>query len=113
MALTRMIEVEMTDTENLNLPARLPRIMSETARLNFTMASDLLTGCLLRTLAATKPAGDFLELGTGTGLATAWLLDGMDEQSRLISVEIDEVVLNVAKEFLGDDPRAGFFQADG
>jgi predicted O-methyltransferase YrrM len=103
----------MNDTENIKLPSRLPQLMSETAHINFTMASDLLTGCLLRTLAATKPAGAFLELGTGTGIATAWLLDGMDERSHLISVEIDEVVLKVAKEFLGDDPRAGFFQADG
>lgn len=103
----------MNDTENVKLPLRLPQIISETTRLNFTKASDLLTGCLLRTLAATKPAGDFLELGTGTGVATAWLLDGMDERSRLISVEIDKAVLDVAKEFLGDDPRTGFFQADG
>src|SRR5215475_2756374 len=92
----------MNDTENIKLPPRLPQIMSETARLNFTMASDTLTGCLLRTLAATKPAGDFLELGTGTGVATAWLL-----------VEMDEAVLAVAKEFLGDDPRTDFFLADG
>jgi predicted O-methyltransferase YrrM len=103
----------MNDGANIKLPQRLPQIMSETARLNFTMASDLLTGCLLRTLAATKPAGDFLELGTGTGLAAAWLLDGMDERSRLISVEIDESVLAVAKKFLGDDRRADFFYADG
>ena len=103
----------MNDTENIKLPPRLPQIMSETARLNFTMASDTLTGCLLRTLAATKPAGDFLELGTGTGMATAWLLDGMDERSRLISVEMDEAVLAVAKEFLGEDPRTDFFLADG
>src|SRR5215467_2253583 len=103
----------MNDTANIKLPPRLPQIMSETASLNFTMASDLLTGCLLRTLAATKPAGDFLELGTGTGVATAWLLDGMDERSRLISVEMDEAVLAVAKEFLGDDPRTDFFHADG
>jgi len=108
-----MIEVEMTDTENLNLPARLPRIMSETARLNFTMASDLLTGCLLRTLAAAKPAGKLLELGTGTGVATAWMLNGMDAEARLVSVEIDEANLEVAKERLGDDLRVTFIHADG
>jgi predicted O-methyltransferase YrrM len=103
----------MNDIENIKLPPRLLEIMLETKRLNFTMASDLLTGCLLRTLAATKPAGDFLEMGTGAGAATAWLLDGMDERSRLISVENDEAVLAVAKKFLGDDRRAGFFHADG
>ena len=103
----------MNDTENIKLPSRLPQLMSETARLNFTMASDLLTGCLLRTLAATKPVGAFLELGAGTGLATAWMLDGMDDESRLVSVEIDEANLAVAKEFLGDDHRATFIHADG
>jgi predicted O-methyltransferase YrrM len=103
----------MNDAENLKLPPRLGQIISETTRLKFTMASDPLIGCLLRTLAATKPAGDFLELGTGTGVATAWLLDGMDQRSRLVSVEKDEAVLAVAKKFLGDDRRAGFFHADG
>jgi predicted O-methyltransferase YrrM len=90
----------MNDTENIKLPPRLPQLMLETRRLSFTMASDLLTGCLLRTLAATKPAGAFLELGTGTGVATAWMLDGMDAEARLVSIEIDEANLAVAKEFL-------------
>jgi hypothetical protein len=46
------------------------------------------TGLFLRTLAASKPAGRFLELGTGTGVATAWLLDGMDHASRSCSMPI-------------------------
>ena len=103
----------MNDTENIKLPPRLPQIMSETARLNFTMASDLLTGCLLRALAATKTAGKLLELGTGTGVATAWILDGMDAEARLVSVEIDETVLEVAKKCLGDDLRVTFIHVDG
>ncbi|HKE05049.1 MAG TPA: methyltransferase domain-containing protein, partial [Blastocatellia bacterium] len=103
----------MNDAENIKLPTRLPQLMSDTSRLNFTMASDLLTGCLLRTLAATKPAGKLLELGTGTGVATAWMLDGMDAASRLVSVEIDEANLEVAKELLGDDLRVTFIHADG
>jgi predicted O-methyltransferase YrrM len=103
----------MKDTGNIKLPLRLPQLMSESARLNFTMTSDLLTGCLLRTLTATKPAGKLLELGGGTGVATSWMLDGMDETSRLVSVEIDEVNLEVAKLFLGADLRVMFVHADG
>jgi predicted O-methyltransferase YrrM len=103
----------MNDTENIKLPPRLPQIMSETARLNFTMASDLLTGCLLRALSATKTAGKLLELGTGTGVATAWILDGMDTEARLVSIEIDEANLEVAKKSLGDDLRVSFIHADG
>jgi predicted O-methyltransferase YrrM len=103
----------MNDTENIKLPTRLPQIISETARLRFTMASDPLTGCLLRALSATKPAGNLLELGAGTGMATAWMLDGMDAEARLVSVEIDEAVLEVAKKCLGDDLRVTFVYADG
>lgn len=69
------------------------------------MASEPLVGGLLRTLAASKPGGHFLELGTGTGIATAWLLDGMDASSSLISVDIDSALQHVARESMGTDGR--------
>jgi predicted O-methyltransferase YrrM len=53
------------------------------------MASEPLVGALLRTLVASKPAGRFLELGTGTGVATTWMLDGMDPASALTTVDTD------------------------
>jgi hypothetical protein len=52
-------------------------------------------------------------LELGTGLATAWLLDGMDRASRLISIETDEAVLAIAREALGADDCVSFVQADG
>ena len=52
-----------------------------TETLKFNMASDLYTGSLLKTLVASKPPADFFELGTGTGLATSWILTGMDKKS--------------------------------
>jgi predicted O-methyltransferase YrrM len=60
---------------------------------------------MLRALAASKPGGHFLELGTGTGVATAWLLEGMDERSTLICVDNDGAVQAVASDFLGADHR--------
>jgi hypothetical protein len=69
------------------------------------MASEPLTGALLRTLAASRPGGRLLELGTGTGLATAWLLDGMGHGSTLTSVDNDSLVQAVPLKRLGDDPR--------
>jgi predicted O-methyltransferase YrrM len=106
------------DGTNLGTPsARPPRslaeIAGETKAMGFTMASDEATGSLLRTLAATKPAGAFLELGTGTGLATAWLLAGMDSRSTLLSVDNDEAVVSVARRHLGHDPRVTFVVDDG
>lgn len=76
------------------------------------MASDHATGSLLRTLAASRPGGRFLELGTGTGLASAWLLAGMDAGSRLVTVETEAPVLAVARHHLGSDGRVTFVEGD-
>ena len=46
----------------------------------------------LAALAASKPGGRLLELGTGTGIGTAWLLSGMDGDARLDTVDVDEQV---------------------
>ena len=69
------------------------------------MGSEPKTGSLLRALAASKPKGNFLELGTGTGVGTAWLLAGMDPDSRLVTVDMDTEVVQIAQRHLGHDPR--------
>jgi len=76
----------MNDLNNLSEPKSIASIWADTRAAGFTMASEPLTCSLLRTLAASKPAARFLELGSGTGLSTAWLLDGMDSKSRLTTV---------------------------
>src|SRR5580658_1986633 len=95
----------MDEFAHLNPPAALPEILKRTEALAFPMPSEPRTGAMLRVLAASKPGGRLLELGTGTGLSTAWLLDGMDARARLISVDVDPTVQAVAREFLGGDSR--------
>lgn len=80
-------------------------LLDASRRIGFSMNIDALTGSLLRTLAASKPGGRFLELGTGTGLSTAWLLEGMDAASTLISIENDPACVQIARHFLGNDSR--------
>jgi predicted O-methyltransferase YrrM len=104
--------MNMREQEHLNQPAVLQRILQESDALGFRMASDLLTGSLLRTLAATKPAGKLLEIGTGTGIATSWLLEGMDQESQLITIDQDTEVVSVAKKYLGHDNRVIFQTED-
>lgn len=88
-------------------------IIEDTKSLGFDMASQQETGALLRTLAASKPGGQFLELGTGTGLSAAWLLHGMDSSSKLTSVDNDPKAQGIAISHLGNDPRIIFICADG
>ncbi|HUR41540.1 MAG TPA: class I SAM-dependent methyltransferase [Verrucomicrobiae bacterium] len=94
-------------------PPSVQAIQRETNALGFTMASEPATGAVLAVLAATKPGGRFLELGTGTGLGTAWLLAGMDANSRLDSVDTDATVVGVARRHLGADLRVTFHVVDG
>ena len=77
----------MDDRKITGIPCEYEAIKEATIELQFNMASDLYTGSLLKTLAASKPSGRFLELGAGTGLATAWIVSGMDEKSSLIAIE--------------------------
>lgn len=94
-------------------PSALDAIQRETAALGFTMASEPLTGALLRALAASKAGGRLLELGTGTGIGTSWILAGMDAAARLDTMDHDPAALEIARRHLGNDPRLTFHLEDG
>ena len=103
----------MLDGPSATIPDALDAIERETESHDFDMPSDRRTGSLLRTLAASKPDGRLLELGTGTGLSTAWLLSGMDRSARLDSIDDDPDVLRIARRHLGNDERVRFRCEDG
>ncbi len=102
----------MEDLQYIQEPPALSEILAETAKLDFTMASEPRTGALLQALAASKPAGRLLELGTGTGVATSWLLSGMDKKATLISLDVNEEFQDVARRTLDSDPRVTFITQD-
>ena len=103
----------MTEEINQSYPPTYIQIDEATRSSAFTMSSDVLTCSLLRTLASSKPNGKMLELGTGTGLSTSWILDGMDADAQLISIDNDENFLNIARQFLGADKRLTLVCTDG
>lgn len=96
----------------VNIPSQYEVIATATRQLDFNMASDLYTGSLLKTLVASKLGGRILELGTGSGLATSWIVDGMNENAVLITVENNEVLLSVAQGNLKNS-RIQFVLEDG
>lgn len=102
----------MDDTPN-RLPDTLTALRARARDAGFTMSCEERTGSLLSVLAATRPAGRILELGTGVGEGTAWLLSGMAADARLVSVELDTTVQAVAREELDADPRVTFVSGDG
>src|SRR5687767_1134071 len=103
----------MNDSEIRRMPEAIGGIVGDGNALGFTLASDPKVGSLLAALAATKPGGRLLELGTGTGHGTAWLLAGMDAGSTLDTVDTDSAVAAVARRHLGSDRRVNFHVIDG
>jgi predicted O-methyltransferase YrrM len=103
----------MEDGRIARPPAVLAAIRRDGDAIGFAMASDEKTGALLAALTASKPGGRLLEIGTGTGLGSAWLLSGMDAAARLDTVDSDAKVVAVARRHLGGDGRVTFHVADG
>ena len=64
-------------------------------------------------MAALKPGGHLLEIGTGTGVGTCWLLDGMDSEARLTTVDINPKVQASGQTHLADDRRLTILCEDG
>lgn len=94
-------------------PKIIDRLFDEAKQINFSMSCDDDTGSLLKTLCASKTEGVFLEIGTGVGVSTSWMLAGMDAKSTLDTIELDAEVQSIARKHMGFDQRATFHCIDG
>jgi predicted O-methyltransferase YrrM len=75
-----------------NLPERVREAMARAAAAGFEHSCDPGIGRVLMTLAAAvRPGGRALEIGTGMGVGTAWLVEGLATASdvELVTIESD------------------------
>ncbi len=103
----------MDQTKILDTPKVYTELWTKSKEIGFTMPSDKYMGTLLKTLVASKPAGNFLELGTGMSLSLAWIIDGMDKDSRATSIDNDAELIEIAKGFFTEESRLSVICADG
>ena len=94
-----------TEQDIQDKPQIIELIDLEANKNGFKQSSDDLSGVFLQAIVASKPAGNFLELGTGAGRATAWMLQGMDADATLTSIESDQDLIAIAQKYLGADTR--------
>ena len=103
----------MEDIITSGIPQSYCQILNKSKEIGFTMPSDLYTGSFLRTLVASKPSGNFLELGTGLGLSLSWMIEGMDDTSKVVSVDNEPKLIQIANEFFGEKENVQIICADG
>ena len=103
----------MNEANILDTPTVHSEIERKSKEIGFTMPSDVFIGTLLKTLISSKPAGRFLELGTGIGLSLSWMVDGMDVNSSLITVDNDPKLIEIAQHYFGTDTRVDIDCEDG
>lgn len=96
---------ELDQTLIFDTPELYSRLVRKSEEIGFTMPSDVYIGTILKTLIASKPQGNFLELGTGIGLSLSWMIEGMDPNASITSVDNDLELIETAKEFFGQDSR--------
>src|SRR6478672_4814612 len=86
-----------------NAPPNVNGLRAAALAAGFDASLEEAVGCLLTVLAASKPGGRILELGTGAGVGTASLLRGASADSRLTTVELDSSLSNLARRQISDD----------
>ena len=103
----------MIQTQVANTPKAYRMLSDKSEEIGFTMPSDIHIGALLKTLVASKANGRFLELGTGIGLSMSWMVDGMDANSVLISLDNDSELVKIVEGYFQKDPRVDIQCTDG
>lgn len=103
----------MKESNILDKPKIYSKILEKSNEIGFTMPSDIFIGTLLKTLITSRPKSYILELGTGIGLSLSWMIEGLDENSKIISVDNDSNLIGMVKEFFGNDSRVELICEDG
>lgn len=103
----------MNDQKIQDIPTIYPEIQRKSEEIGFTMPSDLHIGTLLKTLISSKPKSNLLELGTGIGLSLCWMIEGMDADSKLTTIDNDPQLIEIANHYFGVDERVDIVCQDG
>ena len=89
----------------MSAPATVPELVSSTLDLSrqrgFITSTRHETGRLLAALAASR-TGTLAELGTGTGVGSAWLSSGAPKESRIVSAELDPALAEDVQTIFSD-----------
>ncbi|WP_281987829.1 O-methyltransferase [Aquimarina aggregata] len=103
----------MNDSNITDFPKVYSALEKLAEEIHFSMPSDPYIGTLLKTLITSKPNANILELGTGIGLSLSWMIDGMDDSSKLTTLDNDPKLIKSIKEYFKNEERVTITNTDG
>ena len=103
----------MNDIAANNIPESFIKMCKEAEKIRFSMKTDISVGSLLKTLVTSKPSANLLELGTGIGTSLSWIIEGMDINSKLITIDNDRNLIKIVNENFGHDKRVSIILDEG
>ncbi|MGJ9414382.1 O-methyltransferase [Aeromicrobium sp. CF4.19] len=99
----------------MSAPSEVPELVSRTLdlsrQLGFITSTRHETGRLLATLAAAC-SGTLAELGTGTGVGSAWLSSGAPKGARIVSAELDPALAEDVQRIFADVENVDIVSGD-
>ncbi|KZS40966.1 methyltransferase [Aquimarina aggregata] len=103
----------MNDSNITDFPKVYSALEVLSKEINFSMPSDPYIGTLLKTLITSKPNANILELGTGIGLSLSWMITGMDDSSKLTTLDNDPKLIKSIQEYFKNEERVTIINTDG
>jgi predicted O-methyltransferase YrrM len=94
------------------LPPLVEKALALAGRVGFTRSCSAETGRLLQVLAGARGLERVGEIGTGTGVGSAWILSALDPEVAFVTVELDEERARLAATLLADDAAARVLHGD-
>ncbi len=94
------------------VPPLVEKALAEAARTGFTRSCSPETGRLLQVLAGGRGIERVAEIGTGSGVGSAWLLSALDPDVTFFTVELDEERAAAAADLLAEDAAATVLRGD-
>ncbi|AXT61437.1 SAM-dependent methyltransferase [Aquimarina sp. AD10] len=103
----------MNDSNITDFPKVYSALEKLAKEIHFSMPSDPYIGTLLKTLITSKPNANILELGTGIGLSLSWMITGMDDSSKLTTLDNDPKLIKSIQEYFKNEERVTIINTDG
>lgn len=93
-------------------PELVERARQLAAEMQFERSSIPEVGHLLAALAASRPRGRLAEIGTGTGVGSAWIVSAIGPESSFVTVEADDDRAAAVTELFADYPQVRVLHGD-